>query len=103
MRHIDSGSVILAVDDGFDSISVKCKAASIPFVLDFGEYVKITGRCEVFRKDLQVRAFYVNILNDIEELAWALELEDFWRAVSIQHRGKFNYFHYYHFSRDNHS
>ena len=79
-------SMLLNVDDGFDVILVKCKLAENMPV--HGDYVRIVGKCQLYRRELQIWAYQVELLAEIDDLAWTVELSDFWKLASIERRGK---------------
>jgi RecJ-like exonuclease len=88
VRAIAPGAVIFTLDDGFDVLLVKLQNSSRTFSPNFGDYVRVTGRCEIFRQDLQIKATSISLLEDSHDMSWALELDDYWRAASIRRRGK---------------
>jgi len=87
IRHIDSGSVILTIDDAFGTIPVKLDSAVIQFTPVFGEYVRVTGRCQVFRRSLQLNTLSITRLDDSYEGLWAFQLTDHWRCAAVERRG----------------
>ena len=96
-RRLEIGAIIIQVDDGWGSISCVIKGSLVAPKVSIGDCVRISGRPELFRRETQIVCQMVELLDDpIEDLAWGVELEEFWRALANRKRGKcFDLF--YHF------
>ena len=88
LRFLDRDKTLLSLDDGFDVIVVCCKTSTMKYVPHVGELVRITGRCASFRGNLQLWGNDIHPADDLDELGWSLELDEYWRTAAIQRRAE---------------
>ena len=88
IRLLEKDKTLFTLDDGFDVLVISCKTSNMKYTPSVGESVQITGRCCSFKRQLQLWGNIIVPVDDCDELAWCLELDDYWRTAAIDRRGK---------------